>query len=93
MEAIERTIELASENVERGGRPFSCVVARTSDGSVLADSPNLVQQTNDPTAHAEVVAVRQACQRLGTPSLEGHEVYVLAHPLSDADSLIPVSDR
>ncbi len=80
MNLIERTVDLAKENVERGGRPFSCVVARTSDGHVIAESPNLVWQTNDPTAHAEVVAVRQACQRLGSPSLEGHEVYVLAHP-------------
>ena len=80
MNLIERTIELAMENVERGGRPFSCVVARASDVRIVAESPNLVQQTNDPTAHAEVLAVRQACQRLGMPSLEGHEVYVLAHP-------------
>ena len=80
MNPIERTVELAMENVERGGKPFSCVVSRTSDGRVVAESPNLVEQTNDPTAHAEVLAVRQACQRLGSPSLTGHEVYVLAHP-------------
>jgi tRNA(Arg) A34 adenosine deaminase TadA len=76
----ERTIALAAENVERGGRPFSCVVASSSDGSVLAQSPNLVAQTNDPTAHAEVVAIREACQRLGSPNLEGYEIYVMAHP-------------
>ena len=80
MDLIERTIDLATENVGRSDRPFSCVVARASDGRVVAESPNLVQQTNDPTAHAEILAVRQACQRLGVPSLEGHEVYVLAHP-------------
>ena len=80
MDLIERTIALAMENVERGGRPFSCVVARADDDRVVAESPNLVQQTNDPTAHAEILAVRQACQRLASPSLEGHEVYVLAHP-------------
>ena len=68
------------ENVERGGKPFSCVVARSDDGRVVAESPYLVEQTNDPTAHAEIVAIRQACQRLGSPGLEGHEVYVLAHP-------------
>lgn len=80
MDLVERTIGLAMENVERGGRPFSCVVARSKDGRVVAESPNLVGQTNDPTAHAEVVAIRQACQRLGSPSLEGYEVYALAHP-------------
>jgi len=79
-ELAERTIELAKRNVERGGRPFSCVVASSSDGVVIAESPNLVAQTSDPTAHAEVVAIREACQRLGTPNLEGYEVYVMAHP-------------
>jgi tRNA(Arg) A34 adenosine deaminase TadA len=47
---------------------------------VIAESPNLVAQTNDPTAHAEVVAIREACQRLGSPNLEGYEAYVMAHP-------------
>ena len=53
---VERTIELARENVEDGGRPFSCLVVR--DGEVLAESPNLVEQSNDPTAHAETVVIR-----------------------------------
>lgn len=75
---VNRTISLARENVEDGGRPFSCVVVR--DGEVLAESPNLVEQSNDPTAHAETVAIRQACQRVGGESLAGCEVYVLAHP-------------
>ncbi|WP_047866533.1 nucleoside deaminase [Rubrobacter aplysinae] len=76
----QRTIDLATENIEHGGRPFSCVVASSADGTVLAESPNLVAQTNDPTAHAEVVAIREACQRLGSPNLEGYEIYVMAHP-------------
>ena len=80
MDLVRRTIELALENVENGGRPFACVVARSIDGEVVAESPNLMVQTHDPTAHAEIVAVRQACQRLGTENLEGHETYVLAHP-------------
>ena len=75
---VERTIELARENVEDGGRPFSCLVVR--DGEVLAESPNLVEQSNDPTAHAETIAIRQACQRVGSESLAGCDVYVLAHP-------------
>ncbi len=75
---VKRTIELAFENVENGGRPFACVISR--DGEVIAESPNLVVQTHDPTAHAEIVAIRQACQRLGTENLEGHAIYVLAHP-------------
>ncbi len=80
MDPIQRTIELATQNVERGAKPFSCVVVSTETGEFLAESPNLVEQTNDPTAHAEVAAIRIACQRLGTPSLEGYQVYVMAHP-------------
>lgn len=80
MNHIERTIELATQNVERGAKPFSCVIVSSETGEVFAESPNLVAQTNDPTAHAEVAAIRIACQRLGTVSLEGYEVYVMAHP-------------
>lgn len=80
MDPVQRTIELADRNVERGGKPFACVVFDPRTGEVVAESPNLVAQTGDPTAHAEVVAIRQACARLGTASLEGHEVYALAHP-------------
>ncbi len=75
---IKRTIDLALRNVEDGGRPFACVIAR--GGEIVAESPNLVVQTSDPTAHAEVVAIREACTKLGTPDLEGCDIYVLAHP-------------
>lgn len=78
MDPIKRTIELASENVESGGRPFACVIAR--DSEIVAESPNLVAQTHDPTAHAEIVAIREACTKLGTENLGGHDIYVLAHP-------------
>ena len=78
MDLVERTIELALKNVEEGGRPFACVIAR--DGEIVAESPNLVAQTHDPTAHAEVVAIREACTRLQTEDLSGCEIYVLAHP-------------
>ena len=80
MDPIELTIELANQNVERGAKPFSCLIVSSETGEVFAESPNLVAQTNDPTAHAEVAAIRIACERLGTPSLEGYEVYVMAHP-------------
>ena len=78
MDLVRSTIELAFENVENGGRPFACVISR--DGEVIAESPNLVVQTHDPTAHAEIVTIRQACRRLGTENLEGHDIYVLALP-------------
>ena len=50
------------------------------DGRVLAESPNLVAQTHDPTAHAEILAIRQACTALGTEHLTDATIYVLAHP-------------
>ncbi|SDH33311.1 Cytidine and deoxycytidylate deaminase zinc-binding region [Sinosporangium album] len=78
MELIEQTIALARRNVDDGGRPFACIIARGDE--VLAASPNLVAQTHDPTAHAEVVAIREACRKLGTEHLVGCDVYVMAHP-------------
>ncbi|PSP37332.1 tRNA-specific adenosine deaminase [Halobacteriales archaeon SW_8_65_20] len=75
---VDRTITLARENVTEGGRPFSCLVVR--DGEILAESPNLVAQTNDPTAHAEIIAIRQACRRIASEDLSGCDVYVMAHP-------------
>lgn len=75
---VQRTIDLARNNVVAGGRPFATVIVR--DGEILAESPNLVAQTHDPTAHAEILAIREACQRVGTEHLVGATIYVLAHP-------------
>jgi guanine deaminase len=75
---VERTIEIVHENVEDGGRPFSCIVVR--NGEVLAESPNLVAQTNNSVAHAETVAIEQACKRVGSEDLSGCDVYVMARP-------------
>jgi guanine deaminase len=74
----QRTIELARRNVAEGGRPFATVIVR--DGKVLAESANMVAQTHDPTAHAEILAIRAACTELGTENLAGTTIYVLAHP-------------
>lgn len=78
MDFVKRTIELALQNVEEGGRPFACIVTR--DGEVIAESPNLVAQTSDPTAHAEVLAIREACKLLQTEHLLNCEIYTLASP-------------
>lgn len=78
MDFIKRTIELAAKNVEEGGRPFATVIVR--DGEVLAEAANQVVQTHDPTAHAEILAIRQACTKLGTEHLIGCQFYILAHP-------------
>lgn len=78
MNFVKHTIDLAMKNVEAGGRPFATAIVR--NGEVIAESANLVAQTNDPTAHAEILAIRKACQRLGTEHLTDCEIYVLASP-------------
>jgi tRNA(Arg) A34 adenosine deaminase TadA len=75
---LERAIELAVENVGVGGHPFGAVVA--IGGSVVAEGTNLAVQDNDPTSHAELVAIRAACQRLGTLDLAGGVVFASAEP-------------
>src|SRR5665213_2237591 len=77
-EFMRRAIALATENVARGGGPFGCVVVR--GGEIVATGVNQVTATNDPTAHAEVVAVRAACQALGTFQLRGCTIYTSCEP-------------
>lgn len=71
-------IELAHANVEKGGRPFGAVVVK--DGEVIATGVNEILSTNDPTAHAELTAIRAASQKLGSPDLQGCAVYASGHP-------------
>ncbi|MFE0103403.1 nucleoside deaminase [Streptomyces sp. NPDC059009] len=78
MDFAQHTIDLARRNVLDGGRPFATVIVQ--DGEILAESPNQVAQTNDPTAHAEILAIREACARLGTEHLTGATIYILALP-------------
>lgn len=65
-------------NVERGGGPFGAVVVK--DGAVIASGVNQVTRNNDPTAHAEVVAIREACRVLGDFQLLGCELYSSCEP-------------
>jgi tRNA(Arg) A34 adenosine deaminase TadA len=74
----QHTIDLARQNVLEGGRPFAAVIVR--DNRIVAESPNLVAQTKDPTAHAEILAIREACTTLGTEHLIGTTIYILAQP-------------
>lgn len=76
---MDRAIELAIANVRsaRGG-PFGAVVVR--DGVIVGEGANSVTASNDPTAHAEVLAIRQACARLGTFDLAGCEIYTSCEP-------------
>jgi guanine deaminase len=76
---MRRAIALATENVHTGrGGPFGAVIVR--DGQVLAEAANSVTETNDPTAHAEVNAIRIACTRLCSFTLEGCEIYTSCEP-------------
>lgn len=78
MDFAQHTIDIARRNVTEGGRPFATVIVK--DGEILAESPNLVAQNHDPTAHAEILAIRKACTKLGTEHLTGATIYVLAQP-------------
>lgn len=76
---MTRAIQLAIENVRSGkGGPFGAVVAK--DGSLVAEGVNQVTRTSDPTAHAEVLAIRAACQRLGLFELKGCDLYTSCEP-------------
>ena len=78
-ELMRRAIALALENVRtaRGG-PFAALVAK--HGSVIGEGANSVTATNDPTAHAEIVAIRAACRELGTFQLADCELYTTCEP-------------
>jgi guanine deaminase len=75
---IARTIELATENVANGGGPFGALIVR--GGDLVAEGQNRVTASLDPTAHAEVVAIRAACQVLGDFSLAGATLYTSCEP-------------
>ena len=75
---LREAIRVASDNVASGGGPFGAIVVR--DGEVVARAANRVTASNDPTAHAEVEAIREACGILGTFQLEGCEIYSSSEP-------------
>jgi len=76
---MARAIQLSIDNVHSGrGGPFGAVVVK--DGAIIAEGANRVTSTNDPTAHAEVLAIREACNKLGTFDLEGCEIYSSCEP-------------
>ena len=76
---MREAIRLSVENVEsRRGGPFGAVVVK--NGEIIASAANEVTTSNDPTAHAEVVAIRKACERLGTFRLDNCEIYCSCEP-------------
>ena len=77
-EFMQQAIELSKENVLNGGGPFGAVIVR--NGEVIATGTNRVTANNDPTAHAEVNAIRSACAKEGTFKLEGCTCYTSCEP-------------
>lgn len=75
---MKQAIDLAVENVRRDGGPFAALVVK--DGIVIATGANQVTRSNDPTAHAEVVAIREACRVLGDFQLTGCDLYTSCEP-------------
>lgn len=76
---MRRAIELSRIHMEAGeGGPFGAVVVR--DGRILGEGWNRVTSAHDPTAHAEVIAIREACRALGTFELRGCELYTSCEP-------------
>ncbi|MCU4580851.1 nucleoside deaminase [Acinetobacter gyllenbergii] len=75
---LRQAIELAYQNCEQGGRPFAAVLVK--DGQVIASGVNEILKSNDPTAHAELLAIRAASQRLGTANLDGCVVFASGQP-------------
>src|SRR5258708_3842845 len=76
---MQQAIDLAVENVRSGqGGPFGAVIVK--DGRIIAEGTNLVTSSNDPTAHAEVVAIRRACTILQTFQLDGCTLYTSCEP-------------
>ena len=75
---MRKAIELSIENVANGGGPFGAVIAK--NGEIIATGVNRVTASCDPTAHAEVSAIRAAAAKLGTFDLSGYEIYTSCEP-------------
>ena len=75
---MKRAIELSVESVNNGGGPFGSVIVK--DDKIIAEGSNKVTSNNDPTAHGEIVAIREACKKLNNFSLNQCELYSTCEP-------------
>lgn len=76
---LQKAVELARQGIDQGrGGPFGCIIVR--NGEIVGQGSNGVTSTNDPTAHAEIVAIRDACRRLGDYQLTDCDVYTSCEP-------------
>ena len=77
-EFMKKAIELSVENVKKNGGPFSTIIVKNE--KIIAEGSNKVTLTNDPTAHGEIVAIREACKKLNNFNLSGSELYSTCEP-------------
>ena len=77
-EFMKRAIELSVKSVNNGGGPFGCVIVK--DEKIISEGSNKVTSSNDPTAHGEIVAIREACKSINNFSLNGCELYSTCEP-------------
>ena len=75
---MERAIALSLESVKSGGGPFGAVIIKNNE--IISEGMNRVTKNNDPTAHGEIVAIRNACKNLNDFSLKGCELYTSCEP-------------
>ncbi|MCX7728558.1 MAG: nucleoside deaminase [Bacteroidia bacterium] len=75
---MQKAIELSIKNVDNGGGPFGAVIVK--DNQLIAEGYNQVTHLNDPTMHAEVMAIREACKKLNTFDLSGCVIYTSCEP-------------
>ena len=75
---MQRAIELSIKSINSGGGPFGSVIAK--DDKIISEGMNRVTVINDPTAHGEITAIRQACKKLNTFDLKGYELYTNCEP-------------
>ena len=75
---MKRAIELSIESVNKGGGPFGCVIVK--DEKIVSEGLNKVTSSKDPTAHGEIVAIREACKKINNFSLSGFELYSSCEP-------------
>lgn len=75
---MNRAIDLSINNIKKQGGPFGCVIVKNNE--IIAEGVNKVTLNNDPTAHAEIVAIRDACKSQNTFNLSGYELYTSCEP-------------
>src|SRR5258708_37784474 len=80
LDFMRRAIALSREGADAGGAPFGAIVVK--NGAVVGEGWNTVAADHDPTAHGEVVAIRDACKKLGTIDLSGCDIYTSCEPCS-----------